>query len=204
MGMERSLHEVFGITNHDVEIPSAGRTDRAITQDLFAHHGIDASPENLQQFLTAYDRHLPTALTECQGEVYPGIYPLIEQLAERTDVVLGLLTGNYQLGAHHKLAHYRLNHHFGFGGFGDVHLHRDDVARSAYQAAQQALSRDINPADIWVIGDTPADVRCARAIGANVAAVATGIFSVGELEAMQPDRLFADFSDYHEFLSLLA
>src|SRR5262249_52470325 len=47
----------------------------------------------------------------------------------------------------------------------------------------------------WVIGDTPLDVRCARAIGAKVVAVATGIHSVDELAASQPDLLLADLSD---------
>jgi phosphoglycolate phosphatase len=55
---------------------------------------------------------------------------------------------------------------------------------------------------VWVIGDTPADVRCGRAIGANVLAVATGIYPAAELAAVGPDRLVADFSDAEAVLDL--
>ena len=56
---------------------------------------------------------------------------------------------------------------------------------------------------VWVIGDTPADVECARFIGANAIAVTTGSFRRDELEATSPDHLFEDFSDPAPFLSLL-
>jgi len=46
-----------------------------------------------------------------------------------------------------------------------------------------------------VIGDTPLDVRCARAIGVRVAAVATGWHSREELADHRPDVLLTDLSD---------
>ena len=204
VGMEHALNEVFGITNHDVDIPAAGRTDRAITGDLFKHHRIDLTDENINSFLQAYERHLPAALAECRGLVYPGIYELLAALSARDDVVLGLLTGNYRVGADHKLRHYRLAQHFDFGGFGDVHPHRDDVARTAFAAACEKLQRNIDPSSVWVIGDTPADVRCARAIGANVVAVATGMYTAADLAPTAPDHLFEDFAEHERFLALLA
>ncbi|MCA8994102.1 MAG: HAD hydrolase-like protein [Planctomycetaceae bacterium] len=203
VGMERALNEVFGITNHDVDIPAAGRTDRAITTDLFRHHGIELHDSNIASFLAAYDRHLPDALASCRGLVYPGIEPLLDELSNQSGVVLGLLTGNYRVGADHKLRHYKLNQHFGFGGFGDHHENRDDVARAAMQSLRDTVQRDVDLEHVWVIGDTPADVRCARAIGAKVVAVATGIFSAEDLEQSKPDHLFHDFSNFQQFLALL-
>lgn len=204
VGMERALAEVFGITNHDVDIPAAGRTDRAITSDLFKHHRIDLTTENFSRFLQAYERHLPAALAACEGLVYPGIYQLLDILSTRDDVHLGLLTGNYRVGADHKLRHYRLAQHFEFGGFGDDHPHRDDVARTAFAAACEKLQSEVEPANVWVIGDTPADVRCARAIGAQAVAVATGIYTAAELAPTAPDHLFEDFAEHERFLALLA
>jgi phosphoglycolate phosphatase-like HAD superfamily hydrolase len=55
---------------------------------------------------------------------------------------------------------------------------------------------------LWVIGDTPADVQCGRAIGAKVIAVGTGLYSMEELEAANADYLFADFSDPNRLLFL--
>jgi len=45
---------------------------------------------------------------------------------------------------------------------------------------------------VLVIGDTPLDIRCARAIGAKVLAVATGGHSLKELQAHRPDWAAAD------------
>jgi phosphoglycolate phosphatase len=56
---------------------------------------------------------------------------------------------------------------------------------------------------VWVIGDTPSDVRCARAIGAKVVAVATGIFSIDQLRVERPDHLVQDFADSACLMSLL-
>ena len=117
--------------------------------------------------------------------------------------MLGLLTGNYREGAFIKLGHYRIDTYFGFGGFGDRHHHRDDVAREALVEAQQQCDGNVTLPRLWVIGDTPADIKCGRAIGANVVAVATGSFSQETLAAAGPDHLFADFSDPAPLLDLL-
>ena len=45
-----------------------------------------------------------------------------------------------------------------------------------------------------MIGDTPADIRCARAINARAAAVATGVYSRNQLSPYSPDHLFDDLS----------
>ena len=198
--MEQALLEVFGVAGPYEDILAAGRTDRAITADLFAHHGIDPTEENLQTFLRAYVRHLPRSLNSQEGRILPGVGALLDELTALETVALGLLTGNYQVGAQLKLQHYSIDHHFAFGGFGDVHESRDDVARIALRSAEEHLERSIETRTVWVVGDTPADIQCGRAINANVVAVATGIFSAQELQAAGPDLLFENFSDIKLFL----
>ena len=77
----------------------------------------------------------------------------------------------------------------GVGGFGDRHRDRDDVARDALAEAREYLLPDVSPEHVWVIGDTPNDVKCARAIGAKVVAVATGSYSFEELVATNADHV---------------
>jgi phosphoglycolate phosphatase-like HAD superfamily hydrolase len=114
-------------------------------------------------------------------------------------VLLGLLTGNFAEGARLKLTHYGLIDHFRFGGYGDEHSDRDDVAREAYRLAQ-SYHPPIKPEHVWVIGDTPADIRCGRAIGAKVLAVGTGMFETSELEPHHPDVLLDDLSQPDKWL----
>jgi phosphoglycolate phosphatase len=69
------------------------------------------------------------------------------------------------------------------------------VAREALAEARQLFGAAIRPERVWVIGDTPLDIRCARSISAKVAAVATGWHSTEELAAHRPDLLFMDLGD---------
>jgi phosphoglycolate phosphatase len=201
LAMERALAAVFGLAQINGEVLAAGRTDRAITTDLFREHRITAGPEDWTRFQAEYLRHLPDTMQELGGRVLPGIANLLGELSGRDDVAIGLLTGNFREGAVLKLKHFAIDHHFHFGGYGDDHHDRDDVARTALADAVRHLRREIHPESIWVLGDTPADVRCARAIGANAVAVATGIYNHQQLEATHPDLLFDDFSDASRLLN---
>jgi phosphoglycolate phosphatase-like HAD superfamily hydrolase len=126
--------------------------------------------------------------------VLPGIFQVLNMLRE-AQAPLGLLTGNVPDGARIKLTHYRLMHYFGFGSYGDQHLTRDEIAHEALRLSRECWKHDCRGDDLVVIGDTPLDVQCARAIGALVVAVATGIHSYDELAATGPDALVADLSD---------
>ncbi len=199
--MERALTDVFGVPDPYEDIPAAGRTDRAITADLFAHHELSPTEPEWQQFQSVYFGHLQTTLRDLEGMILPGIETLLDRLSTRRDVTLGLLTGNFREAARLKLEHHAIDHHFAFGGYGDQHHDRDDVARVAWSEACRHLGRDIDPRAVCVIGDTPSDVKCARAIGARAIAVATGMFSAEELIRSQPDELYQDFSDPDQFLT---
>lgn len=203
LAMERALAREFGVHGPYTDIPSAGRTDRAITTDLFAFHELEVSADEWSRFMVTYFNLLPEAMAELDGRVLPGIVSLLNALADRGDVALGLLTGNFREGAMLKLRHYDIHSHFSFGGFGDEHFDRDDVARVALTDTIRFLNRQVEPTEVLVIGDTPNDVKCARAIGARAVAVGTGIFTFDALQQTRPDHLFADFSDYKTFLELL-
>ncbi len=193
--METALLEEFGLSEPIAQVPYSGRTDRAIGGDLFRHHGIANTTENWRRFVAGYLHRLPDSLGRHQGQIMPGIAELLQLLATRARVAVGLLTGNIRDGARLKLSHYGLYEHFAFGGFGDEHLDRDDVAREALAGARTRFDGQIDPGNVWVIGDTPLDVRCARAIGAKVAAIATGWHDIEELAAACPDLVLADLSD---------
>jgi phosphoglycolate phosphatase len=193
--MELALAREFGITVDDHKVPFSGRTDRAITRDLLRRYGIAETAENCRRYLDRYLSILPECLHSHEGRVLPGIGELLALLAQRPNVHMGLLTGNVREGARIKLGHYGLSAFFAFGGFGDAHFDRDDVAREALEAARTHAGPDVNLERFWVIGDTPLDIQCARAIGARVAAVATGWHSLQELAAARPDVVLTDLSD---------
>src|SRR5262249_30158365 len=172
--LEAALAETFALAEIQDGVPYAGRTDTAIAHDLLALHGIEPSAANVRRLNDAYLERLPRALHERQGVVLPGVVELLGRLRAHERVALGLLTGNVHRGAEHKLRHFGLWEHFAFGGFGDDAHDRDAVARAALLDAERHLRRRVDPLDVWVIGDTPLDVACARAVGAKAVAVCTG------------------------------
>lgn len=202
--MEAALASVFGVTAPTWDIPVHGRTDRGIIADLFRFHGIVDDANSYARFRDGYLAHLPDHLARREGRVLPGILALLEALAARNDVLLGLLTGNFRDGARIKLEHFRLREHFAFGGYGDDHHSRNDVAAEALREACTRVGRPVPGDRVWVIGDTVSDVACARAIGARAVGVSTGVVSRSELQGCSPDWLFDDFSDPQCLLELLA
>ncbi|HAY82124.1 MAG TPA: haloacid dehalogenase [Planctomycetaceae bacterium] len=198
-----AFSDLFGIESPQ-SVAFCGRTDRGIVTDLFAAHGIENSVKNWDRLREEYLRRLPVELPRRQGGVLPGVQELVEHLAERTDVALGLLTGNLRRGAELKLTHYQLQPFFAFGGFGDHHHHRNDVANEAIEALESHLDEGIAYDSVWVIGDTPLDIECARSVGAKVVAVTTGMVDAEELARHHPDLLLDDLSDVERVLSTIA
>jgi phosphoglycolate phosphatase len=197
-----TLDKDFGIKDAtSAGISFAGRSDRAIAADLMQLHGIDPTPEVWQEFRALYVKRLAEVLPQYNGRVLPGVVPLLEQLKQRGDTALGLITGNVAQAAEHKLRHYELWQWFPFGGFGDEHPDRCDIAAAALTAARAHLNGTAHR-ELVVIGDTPNDVRCARSIGARCVAVPTGHTSIDTLRAAEPDVLVETLEDIVPILKL--
>jgi len=201
--MTSVLARQFGITE-PAQVDVHGRTDRGIFAQLMDIHDVRWDNGHWSEFVEAYSRALEIALTESQVRVLPGVRELLGALAEVPDVALGLLTGNTQPTAWIKLRHVELDRYFQFGGFGDDDRERPFVARRALIAARSVLKDQFHPDRVWVVGDTPLDVHCARDIGARVLAVATGATSLDALSRTRPDALVADLGDTRALVEALA
>jgi phosphoglycolate phosphatase len=127
-------------------------------------------------------------------QVYPGVASLLDALAVRDGVAVGLGTGNVRRGACLKLERAGLHGHFAFGGFGSDHEDRVELLRIGVARGAARLSRAAHACRAVVIGDTPLDVAAARAIGAASLAVATGGCSVEELHAAGATWAVADLT----------
>jgi phosphoglycolate phosphatase-like HAD superfamily hydrolase len=200
--LESALRDEFDIHQGWKEVPKLGRTDRGIIRHMFATAGVEDSEDNWDRLVAAYVARLQRELPSRSGVVLPGVLELLAELPRR-GFEIGLLTGNVRQGAEHKLQHFGIWDAFAFGGYGDEHSDRDSVAHAARAAAAEHLDRTIASEEIWVLGDTPLDVSCARAIGARAIAVATGFAPRKELEASQPDLLVDTFADLAPLLDVL-
>ena len=190
----RTLEQAFQIEVGEPGVPFAGRTDRGIISDLFSHYGMVLSDESWNRFAEVYFDVLPICLNECKGRVLPGVESMLRQLGAAENMGVGLLTGNMVKGAEIKLRYFDLFDYFDFGGFGDQFVDRDRVAEEALATTRSYCNEQIKPENIFVIGDTPNDVRCGQSIGARTVAVCTGNYSAAELSEVSPDFVFEDLS----------
>jgi phosphoglycolate phosphatase-like HAD superfamily hydrolase len=197
------IKDRFGIDEDFRGIEIAGRTDSGIARQFFAKHSLPATPENTAAFFEGYLSHLPLLLSQKDGRLLPGILPLLDVLKGRSDVVLALLTGNLARGAELKLTHYGVWDYFEFGAYADDHHDRNQLGHFARTRAQERHGTDFPPERIYVLGDTPHDITCARAIGAKAVAIATGQYQRAQLAEYAPDFLFDDLGDVDAVIAAL-
>jgi phosphoglycolate phosphatase-like HAD superfamily hydrolase len=174
----------------------AGRTDLSLVREFFSFHQIPPTVENFQRFFDRYVFWLDHILLQSRSVVCPGAWEFIHGLqALPQPPLLGLLTGNIRLGAEIKLRHLDLWDFFATGAFGDDHEERAHIAAAARRRGSRILGKDLAGGEVLVVGDTPLDIRCARAIDARCLAVATGGHPLAELELHQPDWAVNDLRE---------
>lgn len=129
---------------------------------------------------------------------------LLGRLANKKDVILGILTGNPERVAHWKLVHTGLDAYFRFGLYGDEADNRAQLASFVFEKAKRELGVTLTPNQVIVIGDTVHDIRSGKAIGAVTVGVTSGEHSPrGALSLEKPDYLVDSLVD-PEILSLFS
>ena len=171
-----------------------GMTDRAIARILLAaeRHGQpqDVPDADIDAVLAQY---LAALKRECDAKAYvalAGVPELLDRLARRADVLLGLCTGNLEPGARLKLGCVGLWERFRFGGYGSDAEPRPDIVRTAWRRA-----KELGATEALVIGDTPRDLLAAHEAGLPACGVATGRWTVHDLSTHGPEVVLQDFSD---------
>ncbi len=194
-----ALEEVFGSIGPP-EYRFDGKTDRQIVRDLMRHDGHEDAgiDDRMDVLLERYVECLDVELADpgFTARLLDGVPELLDALEARDDVVLGLLTGNVEPGARAKLRAVGIDpDRFRVGAFGSDHEHRPELPAIAQLRVRDLLGVDVPGRDVVVIGDTPADIECARSVDARAIGVATGRYPVEELALHGAAAVFADLTD---------
>jgi phosphoglycolate phosphatase len=201
--LKQALTERHGIADDLDDIEIAGMTDSGIVISILKKHKIPETRENITAFLDSYVHFLSLELPRRKGNLLPGVLELLEKLKSRKHVVLGLLTGNLSRGAQLKLGHYGVWHFFEFGAFADDHHDRNQLGPFAQARAKEKHGHEFAADEIDIIGDTPRDIACGKALGARTVAVSTGTWSRKDLAEHHPDFLIDDLSDVDRLIDTL-
>jgi phosphoglycolate phosphatase-like HAD superfamily hydrolase len=199
-----AFFDLFGTPRAMARVRPHGKTDPVICQEMFhLHLGREGTAEEVGRLLRRYLELLPACVAGSRNfHLMPGIPGVLDALAARKDVLLGLGTGNVEPGARIKLERGCLNGYFPFGGFGGDSADRAALLEAGFRRGEARAGAGAAIVR-WVVGDTWRDVRAGRACGARTLAVATGGDTLHGLAEAAPDHLLADLRRGEDLLSLL-
>ena len=183
---EQAVRELWDSPVDFHQIHSAGMTDYSIARQIIERIAArPASHQEVKDLTRRYEELLQEHLAQREGKVMPSVREILAALQEKGALSL-LLTGNSRKGAEMKMRKFGLEVFFDFehSAFCEHSPNRDDVAT---RALQKILNRfEAGSSRLFVIGDTPNDIRCGKMIGAYTISVATGTFSEPELASHEP------------------
>jgi phosphoglycolate phosphatase len=210
--MRDAGRELYGPEFELEGVDFAGRLDPLLVDDIFARNNVPRTADERARFRRVYHRRLqdapPLPPPHGSARALPGVHELLANIGGTRGVTLGVLTGNYQETAEIKLRACAIDPgQFEIGVFGDHSPHdppdREHLPPVAMNKYLTKFGREIRPERVTVIGDTPHDVRCAKRNGCRSLAVATGKFSVEELQSSGADRAVKSLQDAQEIMSWL-
>ncbi len=180
-----AVEQVFGLDFRIDGVPVHGNTDVGILRAYLEVAGVPESQwrPKLPDVLRIMTAQVESNAADLRPELCPAILELIDFLASEGKL-LGVASGNLEPVGWAKLRACGLLDRFSFGSFSGEREKRDDIIAFGVQKAREL--RDPN-ATVYVVGDTPADIRSAHANHIPAIAVATGIYSFEELLAHAPE-----------------
>lgn len=201
----RAMLDMFGTDESIRELPIGGQTDWQILHKMLTQYGQDTS--QIESVMAAYEarmaHHLQEIIHSYPVEACPGAHDLVNALHAMPEVVLGVVTGNTSLTAPIKLTTVGFDFsRFVANAYGSEAMMRNALPALAISRARQVTGYGFQPHEIIVIGDTVADIECARASGAVAVAVQTGFEDQNLLKAAQPDYLLKDLTEFMDTVPL--
>ncbi|HLI00695.1 MAG TPA: haloacid dehalogenase-like hydrolase [Acidimicrobiales bacterium] len=205
---DRAVEEALGRPlDPAVAVAMSGKTDPQIVREYLHLLGEPETDDTILAVLRRLEQGLAAIAGELTttGRVCPGVVDVLARLDADGRVVNSVLTGNIAPNAVIKLRAFDLDRwlDLSVGAFGSDHHQRNELVPIAIGRLAEERGTRVEPADVWVIGDTPLDLACARAAGARCLLVATGRTGVDELGALGADAVLADLTDTDGVVKLL-
>jgi phosphoglycolate phosphatase-like HAD superfamily hydrolase len=202
--MHKVLSERYDGLRYDNNYNFSGRTDPEIIEHLLEFSDIKFRSEDIDNILLRFAYLLEEEFkNNHQPYLLSGVKELIINLAEIEWVYLGLVTGNTHEGARIKLENVGMLKYFPIGGFGDDSKHRSDLPPLAQMRAEKYYDKKFSKEQVWIIGDSIFDIKCAEMNDLRCLAVSSGVTPTEDLAAANPEYLEDDLSDTKSILKIL-
>jgi phosphoglycolate phosphatase-like HAD superfamily hydrolase len=190
-----AFEKLYGVPADIGEFSTAGQTDPQVALATFRGAlGRDPAPDELGRLYAQYLMYLAQDIwTSERYRVLPGAEQILARLAD-AGVLIGLVSGALEGAARTKLMPANLNRFLIFGAYGSDSPDRAELTRLAIEKASR-LHGQLSPDEAYVVGDTPLDIDAANAAGAESVGVASGSYSVDQLESAGADHVLGSLED---------
>lgn len=142
----------------------AGLTDPKILEDMLSRAGI---PENrigsvADEFFPIYYKRLKERFEDSvDKKVFEEVPGILKALHKMKNVHIGLLTGNMEQSAMIKLSPFDLYGYFRIGAYASDNSDRNALPPIAVSRAEEVWQQKFDQNEVFVVGDTIHDMRCA-------------------------------------------
>ena len=205
---DRAIEDVFGAAPPE-RVRMSGKTDPQIVREYMDLMGVAESDTLIEAVLRQVEAGLAAAAATGElartGHACDGVADVLAALAGDDRVLSSLLTGNVFPNALVKVGAFGLDRWLDLdvGAYGSDDHDRNRLVPVALRRLEAERGVTLAPADVWIVGDTPRDLACARAVGARCLLVATGRYSRSELAGLGADEVMGDLADTDAVVKLL-
>ncbi len=177
----------------------SGRTELDIAAETLRINGLEPTDEAIAGLAGALTDGYEAARSElaARGRALPGAKETLALLAEEPTIYQSLLTGNLKEVARIKVDVFGLTHYLDLeaGAYGEDDHDRAKLVHLAQQRTQAITGTAFTNNRTVLIGDTPNDVRAAKAAGVHIIGVASGKSGDDELRRAGAENVLADLRD---------
>jgi phosphoglycolate phosphatase len=204
IAFEKTFKDLYGIEDVWQDLVPDGKTDPAIVEELIARiFKRPPTTDELFKVSKSYQEHFEREIKNPPNfRLMPGVSEMLQTLSSK-NLLLGVATGNYETAAWAKLECGGLRKFFQFGGFGSDSHDRMELTRLAVERGRKIAGKEIPDEAVFLLGDTPHDIRAGKAAGAITIGVATGRTSVQEFKLCGADYAVEDFRNADRLLTIL-
>ncbi len=189
---------IYGVQTDIESFPRHGMTDTGILYGLLKKENMedDQIRNSMKKAFSAMVEYVSANLKSDDYKLLDNVSAVLEKL-HKSEYSLGILTGNLQAIASLRLEKSGISSYFVAGGYGDDSRVRSELVNHAIQRFGKSIERE----NIYLIGDTPLDIRAARDASVNAIGVATGVYKAPDLSGA--DLVLENFGEEKKLFEFL-
>ena len=206
-GHPKAFSDAFKLVynvNAEIDVVGCqGMTDQQIIIKTLTKTGLreDFIRSKIEHCMEEMTNSFMQSISESEIKPMEGVVNLLQEL-NKMDVIIGLVTGNLEPIARAKLEKISINHYFKIGGFGNDGTNRAELVRLAIKRAEDNFNFKLDN-NVFLVGDTPLDIKAGKEATVKTIGVATGIYSEEPLKNTGADFVLKNLADTKKVLGII-